>query len=994
MPRHDHVPKWLKLLGDEAKQKQNLFEKYPENFRLDHPDQATIHADCQSMDSRSPIFQETDLKNALELLLTYYCKTENISYTSGLHEVLGPFLIMRFTNLKAVYGAFCTFIEKMIPGAYSSEKYGDYSYSIFQKLMMYHEPMLFNSLQSSFPAHVALVKKWFSTAMASYFETASLMKYWEFCVNEHNYTLSLFIAIAILYRQKENFQKKNKSKTLISIKDSGIDDIQELIKEAGVYESNTPSSFVKLMRMVLIEETTSKRYLKALDSTSILKLSEKEMEKPESNYIIIDTRPLKLYQQGHLPRSYSISADLPITTGKFLFSLEELWSILSGFTAYFHSKYNTSCHYIFVSEQSDLKSSSTLCLDLVRRGIERVSVLAVSSEIPHSSGCRRCKFAKEMHEFGRSQGDNKQLLQMMWDNYVEESQLEIRSGNGFNRRRQSTGFENLNKNLGEISMYECLKLMWTSNLLEAENWFESRKEEDPRCSLHFAEAGFLKALLLGDLGSKEVVTERLEFTEKIATEHVRTWKSKGIRVLVLDEIKKSEAVECIKASQQLRLGLAVKAESTLFKSGTELLQRKLTTGSVNFRKAWKLYQKAQKIGEAQRAVEEKFLSRESQGANFHGIEADIRSLISFGEGVISLGLSMAPSSMTKVARAAIGIEIDQAKGIKQLYECINAKLGIRVPLALMFLSFWLLIYIPDYVPGKKERLREAHELIRFALHYYPQSPFFYWLESYLNQKQGVLERALKLLNRVISRSHKLGLTNVPGRLNFERGWVLFLCQEWASAAKCLDEANRSGSATPFAQLVLGVCYCMVGNLEDGQAILEVLEKAGASTSERWVGRRASRYLQRRRFQIFPFELVYVTDSMNTLKNEWLEGCLDYLGHIPMEVETQEEIDEKVVWLLLRGTIFRLMGRLQQSVAALEEGICFEGEVRDEIWAIPHLYYELAMNYAKSRDWGSSTKYIRMARAYKKKYEFSNALNFKLNSAMDIAMQEENKEFNK
>lgn len=122
--------------------------------------------------------------------------------------------------------------------------------------------------------------------------------------------------------------------------------------------------------------------------------------------------------------------------------------------------------------------------------------------------------------------------------------------------------------------------------------------------------------------------------------------------------------------------------------------------------------------------------------------------------------------------------------------------------------------------------------------------------------------------------------------------------------------------------------------------------------------------------------------------------MDYLGHISMEIESQEEIEEKVVWVLLKGKIFRLMGRLSQSVAVLEEGILYESQIREEIWVIPHIYYELAMNYAKSRDWGSSTKFIRLARGYKKKYEFSNALSFKLKSAMDMVIQEENKEFNK
>jgi hypothetical protein len=187
---------------------------------------------------------------------------------------------------------------------------------------------------------------------------------------------------------------------------------------------------------------------------------------------------------------------------------------------------------------------------------------------------------------------------------------------------------------------------------------------------------------------------------------------------------------------------------------------------------------------------------------------------------------------------------------------------------------------------------------------------------------------------------------------------------------------------------------MIGNLSDGQAILEELESNHINGSERWVSKRAARYLQRRRFQIFPFEIIYVTDSFGTLKAEWLESSLEYLGHISMEIEFIEELEEKAVWLLLKGTIFRLMGRLQQSVKALQEGISLENDIKDEIWVIPHLYYELGLVYARSRDWVSSTKCIRLARTYKKKYEFSNALNNKLKSAMDMTVQEENREFNK
>jgi hypothetical protein len=193
---------------------------------------------------------------------------------------------------------------------------------------------------------------------------------------------------------------------------------------------------------------------------------------------------------------------------------------------------------------------------------------------------------------------------------------------------------------------------------------------------------------------------------------------------------------------------------------------------------------------------------------------------------------------------------------------------------------------------------------------------------------------------------------------------------------------------------MGVSHCMNGSLAEGQSILEDLEKNTENLGERWASRRASRYLQRRRFQLFPFEIMYVTDSFPVLKTEWLESCLDFLGHVSMEIESFEEIEEKVIWLLVRGTIFRLLGRLQQSVKALQEGLSFESQVKEENWVIPHVNYELAMNYSKSREWNSAVRFVKEARSFKKKYEFAHSLMFKLNSLMELVVQEENKEFNK
>jgi hypothetical protein len=111
-----------------------------------------------------------------------------------------------------------------------------------------------------------------------------------------------------------------------------------------------------------------------------------------------------------------------------------------------------------------------------------------------------------------------------------------------------------------------------------------------------------------------------------------------------------------------------------------------------------------------------------------------------------------------------------------LYEVINSQRSVRLPFALLFTLFWLLIYIPDFIPGHDERYREAEELIKVGFHVFKSSTFFYWLKSYMDTKQGELDRASRMLDRSIRASKSL-LTHSP-RLAFEKSWVHFLRQNW------------------------------------------------------------------------------------------------------------------------------------------------------------------------------------------------------------------------
>ena len=54
------------------------------------------------------------------------------------------------------------------------------------------------------------------------------------------------------------------------------------------------------------------------------------------------------------------------------------------------------------------------------------------------------------------------------------------------------------------------------------------------------------------------------------------------------------------------------------------------------------------------------------------IEDDLLQFQNFGLGIFYLTLSMVPENILMVAKIAAGMEADQTKGLKLLYDCINA----------------------------------------------------------------------------------------------------------------------------------------------------------------------------------------------------------------------------------------------------------------------------------------------------------------------------------
>lgn len=87
---------------------------------LDLENQRTISMDV--VRTRSELLTPEE-RLVLEKMLTYYCKTEKLSYKQGMNEILAPFLLLTRRNIPAYvcYTCFKSFVEKFIPTLFVDE---------------------------------------------------------------------------------------------------------------------------------------------------------------------------------------------------------------------------------------------------------------------------------------------------------------------------------------------------------------------------------------------------------------------------------------------------------------------------------------------------------------------------------------------------------------------------------------------------------------------------------------------------------------------------------------------------------------------------------------------------------------------------------------------------------------------------------------------------------------------------------------------------------
>ena len=223
------------------------------------------------VDTKRTRFLESNLVpgfvKILEMVLTFYCNTKNIKYKQGLNEIFGPLILMKYKikQLKYInifnFGE--AFIDKFLPNYYyETELYSiKSSISIFTLLLKYHEPSVYNFLDSLEIPHELYAANWLLTLRAGKLNLDILYFLFDILIqiNDPLFIHYILVALIIYYRELLiNCDSNLLVKLMTGLTITSKEELDIIIKLAIDLRNRTPYSFRLLSNKIGFLKTNNK----------------------------------------------------------------------------------------------------------------------------------------------------------------------------------------------------------------------------------------------------------------------------------------------------------------------------------------------------------------------------------------------------------------------------------------------------------------------------------------------------------------------------------------------------------------------------------------------------------------------------------------------------------------------------------------------------------------------------------------------------------------
>ena len=213
--------------------------------------QKVIFNDCNRTRVRESILIE-NFKQTLENIITYYCKSKNIYYKQGLNEIFGPLLLMKYKykelTLSTIYSIGEAFIERFLPNYYYYKELFPLQCSLGLLLILirYHEPSVYNILDSKEIIPEMYATNWIMTYTLGKVKLDILYNLWDYIIEINDPLFMHFFFVSMIINRREmliNCEKHLLPTLMASLTIISNEELNTVINKAKELRNHTPFSF-------------------------------------------------------------------------------------------------------------------------------------------------------------------------------------------------------------------------------------------------------------------------------------------------------------------------------------------------------------------------------------------------------------------------------------------------------------------------------------------------------------------------------------------------------------------------------------------------------------------------------------------------------------------------------------------------------------------------------------------------------------------------------
>jgi len=492
----------------------------------------------------------------------------------------------------------------------------------------------------------------------------------------------------------------------------------------------------------------------------------------------------------------------------------------------------------------------------------------------------------------------------------------------------------------QSKVLEGLDLMVKLKINDARDFFDKIKNEHPHYFLMYTITIYVDTVqnFPGNKTKEDTLYKLINSVLKSTSSHCH------LQLNAVDEVFSGNKQRPKALDMQRFAGCQLTALTLLLKASLQIRQTSYIKAGVSFRKSWKFYD------ECYRIITEDKVENELETEYFYDVL--------FGVGVFSFVVSLIPPTFTFFVEA-IGFKGDREKGFKLLKECSeqNTCTGF---ISLMLLQLLYQFYFEDST--------RAVTISQTIFERFPGAIVPLFASGYTHRFLGDIEKAETNFEKLYNESTQCKQLHLS--CLYELGSTYVKKSEWAKAIENIFgylKENPPEGYRCYAAYEIGVCYCYLKDYDKAKynfkKSLEWVRKEYAF--DVYAARKSKQFLDSRlKVLMSPFEQIYF-EAREKYKVSLFEESLQILLKAKSIKDTLSP-DDKSVYFLLYGELIRKKD-MEKSLKKFERAT--KEKVKNEIWAVPHAYVELAKIAMQTNRTEDAKRFLRIAREDYKNYDF-------------------------